>query len=345
LPGPMQVPDHVRPAADRPMFNHRSPQMEDLLAKLEGGCRPLFGTSGDILFLASSGTGSMESAIVNMTSPGDEIIVMVGGTFAQRWGQIAEAYGLKAHLIEVDWRLGPTVSDVDRALSQHPSAATVFMTWSESSTGVLVDLHEIGKLVRSQNKYLVVDAVSGLAVSPLKMDSDSVDAVIAGSQKGLSLPPGLGLVAVSPRAWERTERSKTARFYWDWKKYKAAVPFTPALTIVFQLDASLEYIQNLGLERFFTRKAYVADKIRELVRQSDLEIYAQRPGNGITAIVAREGFDIGGFKRRLETDFGIQIAGGLGALKGKTFRIGHVGHVTDDELEYFIQSFKKCLAD
>ncbi len=190
----MQVPDHVRPAADRPMFNHRSVQMDEFLVKLETGCRPLFGTSGNVLFLASSGTGSMESAIVNMTSPGDEIIVIVGGTFAQRWTQISEAYGVKAHSVDVDWRKGATVAEVAKALEQHPKAEVVFITWSESSTGVLIDLDEIGKLVRSQNKFLVADAVSGLAVSPLQMDTWQVDAVIVGSQKGLMIPPGLGLL-------------------------------------------------------------------------------------------------------------------------------------------------------
>src|SRR5205085_8814137 len=155
LPGPMQVPDVVRAAGDRPLFNHRSPQMLDLWAKLESGCKPLFGTRGDVIFLASSGTGAMESAVVNLTTPGDEIIVVVGGTFAMRWADIAKAYGVTAHIAEVDWRRGATLAEVDAALKQRPNAQVVFHTWSESSTGVLNDLPEIGKLVRSQNKVFV----------------------------------------------------------------------------------------------------------------------------------------------------------------------------------------------
>jgi len=164
LPGPMQVPDHVRAAGDRPLFSHRSPQMDSLLAKLEEGCRPLFGTKGDIIFLASSGTGAMESAIANLTSPGDEIIVVVGGSFAGRWSQIAEAYGLTVRAVDVDWRRGASLADIENALKQWPKAEVVFHTWSESSTGVLNDISEIGKLVRSQNKVFVADAISGLAL-------------------------------------------------------------------------------------------------------------------------------------------------------------------------------------
>ncbi len=343
LPGPMQVPDHIRSAADRPMFNHRSVQMDVFLARLETGCRQLFGTDGDVLFLASSGTGSMESAMVNMTSPGSEIIVVVGGTFAQRWSDIGEAYGLQVHAVHVDWRRGASVSQVDAALKEFPGAESVFMTWSESSTGVLTELDRIGELIRSQNKYLVVDAVSGLAVSPLMMDAWNVDVVIAGSQKGLMLPPGLAVVAVGRRAWDLVTRSKSPRFYWDWKKYKGTSPFTPAITILFQLDASLDYIQGQGHDRFFARKAQVAATVRGLMTATGLETYAHNPGNGITAVIAPGKFDIPAFKLRLENDYGIQIAGGLCPLQRTTFRIGHVGFVTDEELEYFTKSFTSSL--
>src|SRR5262245_21141457 len=175
LPGPMQVPDVVRVAGDRPLFNHRSPQMLELLAKLEAGCRPLFGTKSNVIFVASSGTGAMESAVVNLTSPGDEVIVIVGGTFATRWVDIGKAYGLTVRSIDVDWRRGATLAEVEAGLKQWPNAQVIFHTWSESSTGVLNEMTEVGKLVRSQNKLLVADGVSGLAVSPMSMDDWSID--------------------------------------------------------------------------------------------------------------------------------------------------------------------------
>jgi aspartate aminotransferase-like enzyme len=341
----MQVPDAVRAAGDRPLFNHRSQQMQDLLAKLQTGCRPLFGTKGDVLFLASSGTGAMESAVVNLTSPGDEIIVVVGGTFAARWADIGKAFGLTVHIVEVDWRKGATTAEVEAGMKQWPNAQVVFHTWSESSTGVLNDMADVGKLVRSQNKILAVDAVSGLGVSPMSMDDWNIDAVVVGSQKGLMVSPGLGLVAVGARARERNERAKSPRFYFDWKKLTGTVPFTPALSLLFELDGALDFFHSQGVDEIFARRAQVAERIRDLVRQSGMEIYALKPGNGITGVIPPKGFDIAALRRRLENDFGIQISGGLGRVKDMIFRIGHVGHATDEEVDYFIQSFRRCVAD
>ena len=344
LPGPMQVPDQVQIAGNRPLFNHRSPQMLELLARLETRCQPLFGTSGNVLFLASSGTGAMESAVVNLTSPGDEVLVVVGGTFSARWADIAKAYGLTVHTVDADWRRGASFADVESALSQWPNTQVVFHTWSESSTGVLNDMAEIGKLVRSQNRLYVADAVSGLAVSPMNMDAWNIDAVVVGSQKGLMVSPGLGVVAVGSRAWEKSQRAKTPRFYFDWQKLKGTVPFTPALSLLFELDGSLEFIHAQGLEGIFSRRRQVADRIRDLVRRSGMEVYALKPGNGITGVIPPKGFDMAALRRRLENDFGIQIAGGLGKVKDTIFRIGHVGHVTDEELDYFVDSFERCLS-
>ena len=339
----MQVPDEIRIAGDKPLFNHRSPQMFDLVSRLEAGCRPLFGTSADIIFLAASGSGTMESAIVNLTSPGDEILVVVGGTFAERWSHISKAFGLTARIVEADWRTGVSTPQVKHALEQWPEAKIVFLTWSESSTGVLIDLDEIGKLVRSHGKILVADAVSGLAVSPMKMDDWCVDVVVAGSQKGLMLPPGLGVVAINSRAWDQSKRATLPRFYWDWAKYKSNIPFTPATSLLFQLEAALEFIRAHGLANIFERRAEVAAIIRNLVTQSGMEIYAKKPGNGITGVIPPSGFNSAALIRRLESDFGIQIAEGLGAIQKTTFRIGHVGHVSNEELDYFIQSFRTCL--
>ena len=345
LPGPMQVPDQIRAAGERPLFSHRSRPMLDLQEQLEAGCRPLFGTQSDVLFLAASGSGAMESAVVNLTSPGDEILVVIGGTFSERWKNIAEGYGLTVRVADVDWRQGATLEDIQTALDKWPSAKVVFITWSESSTGVLIDLDKIGKLVRSQGKILVADAVSGLAVSPMEMDDWNVDAVVVGSQKGLMLPPGLGVVAIGPRAWEKQAASKTPRFYFDWSKYKGAVPFTPALSLLFQLEASLHFIHAQGKEAIFARRAEVANRIRALVRKSEMEIYARRPGNGITGVIPFAGFDIEGLIRRLDNEFGIQIGEGQGQIKKTTFRIGHVGYLTDEELDYFTDCFETCVRE
>jgi len=343
LPGPMQLPDRVREAGDRPLFSHRSAPMESLFFKLEEQLKPIFGTAGDVIFMTCSGTGAMEAAVVNLTSPGEEIIVTVGGVFAARWSRIAEAYGLTVRTVEVDWRRGAAVADIDFALKQWPKAEVVFHTWSESSTGVLNDMAEFGQRVRSQNKIFVVDAVSGVAVSPMKMDEWAIDAAVAGSQKGLMLPPGLGITALGPRAWQKRARSKTPRFYWDWQKYFRMQAFTPATSLFFQLEASLDYIHEQGLEKLFERRLEVADRVRDLVRRSGMEIYALKPGNGITGVIPPKGFDIAALRRKLDSEYGIQIGEGLGKIQNTTFRIGHVGHLTDEEVDYFIESFKHCL--
>ena len=262
LPGPMQIPDRVVQAAERPLFFHRSPEYMEFRARLESRVQPLFGTSSDILFLSSSGTGAMESAIVNMTSPGSEIIVMVGGAFAERWAAIGDAFGLKVHRADVDWRQGPSADDVRRAMKQWPDASVIYLTWSESSTGVLTDLAAIGQAVRDQNKWLVADAVSGLAVSPLDMEGWNIDAVVVGSQKGLMLPPGLGLVAIGPRAWERSKTARSPRFTWDWSSYIGKVPVTPPLSLMHQLDAALDLIDDMGPGGVYKRRAAVASRIR-----------------------------------------------------------------------------------
>ena len=344
LPGPMQVPDSVAEAAKRPLFFHRSSRFTEFRSKLVSRVQPLFGTTSDILFLSASGTGAMESAVVNMTSPGEEIIVVVGGIFAERWTKIAKAYGLTVHIGQVDWRTGAQVEEVRAAMDRWPDASVVFITWSESSTGVLIELDEIGKAVRERDKFFVADAVSGLAVSPMQMDDWGVDVVVVGSQKGLMLPPGLGLVAVGPRAWERNAEAKTQRFYWDWPPYRSEVPVTPALSIMFQLEAALDVIDSMGPGGIYGRRARVATRIRQVVRRNGLEIYAKRPGNGITAVIAPEGMDVAALGRRLEEDYSISIAGGQGSLKGKIFRIGHVGQVTDEEVRYFLESFENVLA-
>ncbi len=344
LPGPMQVPDPVAKAAERPLFFHRSPQYMEFRARLESRIQPLFGTTSDILFLSSPGTGAMESAIVNMNSPGDEIIVMVGGAFAERWAAIGEAFGLKVHRAELDWRQGASLDDVHRAMDQWPDASVIYITWSESSTGVLIELDAIGQAVRERNKWIIADAVSGLAVSPLDMDGWKIDSVVVGSQKGLMLPPGLGLVAVGPRAWERSKTARSPRFTWDWSAYIGQVPVTPPLSLMHQLDAALDLIDGMGPAGVYKRRAEVAERIRGLVEGSGMEIFAKRPGNGITGVIAPGSFDIPRFLERLRDEHSILIAGAPGKLNGEIFRIGHVGHLTDEEVGYFSDSFEKALA-
>jgi aspartate aminotransferase-like enzyme len=341
----MQVPDAVAAAAGKPLFFHRSPRFTQFQASLRKRVGPLFGTTrAEILFLSSCGTGAMESAVVNLTSPAEEVIVMVGGVFAERWVAIGKAYGLDVHAVEVDWRAGAAIDDVTRAMDRWPGARVVFVTWSESSTGVLIDLEGMGAAVRDRNKFLVADAVSGLAVSRLDMDDWQVDTVVSGSQKGLMMPPGLGLVAVGPRALEHSRSCRSPRFTWDWASYLEKVPVTPPLSLMHQLNAALDLMDAMGEGGLYRRRREVANTIRDLVRDAGLELYAKNCGDGITAVVVPHGMDTARFQHRLEDEYSILIEGGPGRLSGKILRIGHVGHLTDEELQYFCESFPKALA-
>lgn len=340
LPGPMQVPESVARAGSRPLFFHRSPRFIEFQDRLRRRIQPLFGTSSArVVFLSACGTGAMESALVNVTSPGEEVIVMVGGAFAGRWVEIGRAFGLAVHPVEVDWPTGATGQDVAAAMDRFPAARVVCVTWSESSTGVLIDLESIGTAVRERGGLLLADAVSGLAVSPLDIDRWHADVVVSGSQKGLMMPPGLGVVALSDRAFEWSSSAASPRFTWDWRPYFESVPVTPPLSLMHQLDAALDIIEGMGLPAFYARRHEVAETIRRLVTGAGLELYARRPGDGITAVVAPGTMDIARFRKRLEDDYGIVIGGGQGRTAGEVFRIGHVGAVDDDELAYFSRSF------
>lgn len=344
LPGPMQVPDAVARAAAKPLFFHRSQRFMEFQDALRSRIRPLFGSvDADIVFLSACGTGAMESAVVNMSSPGDEVLVMVGGAFAERWTAIGKAFGLTVHSAEVDWRIGATIDDVTHAMDRWPGSSVIFVTWSESSTGVLMDLRAIGAAIRERGKFLVADAVSGLAVSPLEMDKWNVDAIVSGSQKGLMMPPGLGVVAIGRRAMERSRSSTSARLTWDWAPYLDGVPVTPPISLLHQLNAALDVMDAFGPNGLYDHHREVARTIRNLVTNLGLEIYAIHPGDGITAVLAPDGMNLDRFRKILEDDFSILIAGGQGRLDGKIFRIGHVGHLTDKELQYFCDSFEDAI--
>jgi aspartate aminotransferase-like enzyme len=281
--------------------------------------------------------------MVNLTSPGTGIIVMVGGAFARRWSSIGKAFGLAVHEYDVDWRQGPGLDDVVQAMDRWPDAEVVFLTWSESSTGVTVDLEEIGRLIRARGRYLAVDAVSGLGVSPFEMDRWSVDAVVASSQKGLMMPAGLGVVAVNERALDRSRDSRSPRFTWDWIPYLERVPVTPPLGLMNQLAAALNLIERQGLDAVYQRRERVARAVRERVGDWGFGVFARNPGNGITAANTPPEMDVESFRRRLEQDFGIVVAEGqIPDTPG--FRIGHVGHLTDDELAYFLESVPRALS-
>ena len=297
-------------------------------------------TKNPVMPFAASGTGAMEACVVNLFSPGDEVLVTICGYFSERWADICEAYGLTVHRLVSSWGEPVNPKELEVKLKRHGHYAGVLTVFSETSTGIENDIEGIGNLVRATPSLLVVDGISGVAALPFRMDAWGVDAVAVGSQKGLMIPPGLAFVALSAKARNRLSSSKATRFYFSFAKALKALetdalpntPFTPAVSLVRQLHAALTSIEREGLANVCKRTARLGAATRAAIEALGLKLLpAKNFSNVVTVVDCKQGPDPGEVIKRLQETFGISIVGGHGKLKGKIFRIGHVGHV--DELD------------
>ena len=328
-PGPTPIPAEVALQMAEPIIHHRTPQFQKIFKEVLENLRRLFQTKNDILLFASSGTGAMEAVVANLLSPGDKVIVVKGGKFGERWAEICLTYGLKVIAIDVQWGKAVEPVRIEEALDETIKA--VFTTLCETSTGTLNDIQSIGEIVKKSEAVLVVDAISGLAADELQTDSWNVDVVVGGSQKGLMLPPGLSFVSVSERAWNLVE-NKSPSYYFNFKKYKAALPkpdtpFTPAISLIIGLRESLRLIEEEGLRNVFLRHQQLAAATRAGVQEIGLELFSQRPSNALTAVKAPAGINSSKLVSVMRDKFKVWIADGQGELKGKIFRIAHLGYM------------------
>ncbi len=334
LPGPSPVPPRVQRAASRAMIDHRGAEFAQLLARTQEGLRQLFGTREDVIALAGSGTAAMEAAVANLVSPGEPVLVLVGGKFGERWAELATAYGADVRPLPYPWGEGVDPEALRQALARQPEVRVVFATQNESSTAVFNDVPAIATVCRQHGALCVVDAVSSLGGAPMEMDAWGVDAVVAGSQKCLMLPPGLSFIALSPRAWAKAAESRSPRFYFDLRAYrellpKGETPYTPAVSLYFALDEALAMIQEEGLENTFQRHRLLQQMVRQGVAAMGLELLvAERWASPtVTAVKAPPGVEVSGLRKGLNRR-GVIVAGGQGAMRGKIFRIGHMGYTT-----------------
>ena len=332
-PGPVPVPPEVLLAQGSPILYHRGPGYGDLLRRVTENLKTLYKTSNDVLTFASSGTGGLESAVANCFSPGDRVVVPVAGYFGERFAKISEAYNLDVRTIDYEW--GETVdpADVEAALAEAPTKG-VLVQQSETSTGVIHDVEAIAKVVAPTDALMIVDAVSSLGAVPFDADGWKIDVAVAGSQKALSASPGLAFVAISGAAWAATETSTNPRFYFDWRVTKASYelknpenPYTPAIHLVMGLDAALERYFDEGQEAALARSKRLSEGVKEGVRALGLDLFGVHPERAwtVTAIKAPEGIDGNELVAKVRADYGIILAPGQGPLKGKVFRIGHLG--------------------
>ena len=329
-PGPTPVPPEVLAATAEPMLHHRGPDFRIVYERTLGRLKEVFRTENDVLLFAASGTGTMESALVNLCSPGDRVCVVTAGAFGERWAAIAGALGCEVDRLAYDWGDSPSADDLASRLAER-EARVVLMTQSETSTGVVADVRSLAAAAGQGGAVSVVDAVSSLGAVPLETDGWSVDVVVSGSQKALMSPPGLALVSVSQRA--RDARGTLPRFYFDWERTRKAqeildAAFTPAVSLVRGLDVALGLLLDAGLEAAFERHVRLGRACREGIKAMGLELFSPDDDSAavVTAVRMPEGVDAGALLLLLRDRHGVTLAPGQGPLKGKIFRIGHIGY-------------------
>lgn len=354
IPGPTPVPEKVLLAMAQHPIGHRSGDFSKIIAEINQGLKWLHQTKNEVLSLTVSGTGAMEAGIINFLSPGDRVLVGSNGKFGDRWAQISEAFGLKVDRITAEWGKPLDTEEFRTQLTAdtNKEIKAVIVTHSETSTGVLNDLETINKYVKEHGEALIiVDAVTSLGAYNVPIDEWDLDVVASGSQKGYMIPPGMGFVAVSDRAWKAYETAKLPRFYMDLGKYKKAnakdsTPFTPPVNLMYGLQASLQMMQREGLENIFARHERLTQATRAAIKALGLNLLAADDcaSTAATAVAPSsvEAEQIRGIMRK---KYDIALAGGQDHLKGKIFRIGHLGFVSDRDILTAISCLEATLIE
>jgi aspartate aminotransferase-like enzyme len=354
VPGPTPVPPEVMAAQAAPMINHRGPEFSAIMKRVTPRLQYFFQTATPVLTFPASGTGGQECAVVNVFSPGDHVVSLIIGNFGTRLAKIAEAYGLQVTRIEFAWGEAADPAVVEARLKEVAPYRGVLMTHNETSTGVTNDIQTLAALVRrlSPDALVIVDAVSSLSAVPLEMDQWDLDVVFTGSQKGWMIPPGLMMIAASERAWEAHKTAKLPRFYFDWTSTRKALetvwqhPMTPPVSLFYALDVALEMMLAEGREEIFARHARAGEYIRGRAKALGLDLLAtdlRYASNTVTAIKTPAGIDTKALLNKLSNDDHIVLADGQDHMKGKIFRIGHLGYFTEADLAQAMDAVEKHL--
>ena len=332
-PGPTPIPPEVSAAGALPIIHHRTPEFGEVFTRVNENLKRIFLTENDIFTYAASGTGAFEGAIQNLFSPGEKVLVVNNGNFGNRWVKMSRAFGLAVTELKYDWGVKADNEEVADALANDPQIKAAMCVLSETSTGTVNDIEGFARA--AGNVISVVDAVSGLGACPLRTDEWGVDVVVAGSQKALMTPPGLGFVSVSERAMRAHEESTMPRYYFDWtaakKAYQKNPPqtaWTPAVSLIIQLDLALQQLLEEGLENVFERHVLLGRAARAGIKGMGLGLFGpdEDMNSAVTAAYVPEGVDGKQLVRLMYREHGIQVAGGQGPMEGRIFRIGHCGY-------------------
>jgi aspartate aminotransferase-like enzyme len=351
-PGPTPVPPEVLAAAAEPVLHHRGPDFREVMLRCLARLREVYRTEHDVLLFTASGTGAFESAVANLVSPGDRVLVLSAGNFGERWAAMTKAYAADLMHVRLAWGETPDADDLRSALADSGDIRVVYLVHSETSTGVVADVQSLAAAAKEAGALVVVDAVSSLGAVPLETDAWGIDVVVSGSQKALMCPPGLAFASVSAAALEAATRATSPRFVLEWERTRVAqakldAPFTPAVSLVNALDVALGLLLEEGLQAAFDRHAALGRACREGAKAMGLELFSPDEDRSavVTAIRAPDGVDGAEIVAALRDRFGITIASGQGELRGKIFRIGHIGWFDVFDITTALAALELALAD
>lgn len=349
-PGPTMVPELVSLDMAAPIMHHRTDEFSQILEFCQAKLQELFQTKNPVLMITSSGSGAMEGAVSSVLSTTTPTLVVRGGKFGERWGELCEAYGVPMIPLDVTWGESVTPERMEQALREHPEVKAVCMTQSETSTGALADVKALTAIVKEHGALAIVDTITGLGVHEFRFDDWNVDVAVTGSQKGLMLPPGLAFAAVSDAAWEAAAKSDLPSYYLSYKKHrksweKKTTPFTPAISLLVGLAASLDMLLEDGLDALWARHQRLADAMRAAAKSLGLPIFPRVPANIQTVVALPPELNYKKIAAALYDTYGMKAAGGQEELDGKILRIAHFGYVDDGDLVAAVSFLERALLD
>lgn len=346
-PGPVPLPPEVLDVLALPMEHHRTPEFIALFARVLENLRQVFATNERAFIHTSTGSGGMESALVNCISPGDHVVAVVSGKFGERWADMAETFGARVTRVSVAWGRVVQVEDVRRAMT--PETVAVITQACETSTGVLHPIRELAQVVSPTKALFIVDAITALGALPMPMDEWDIDVMIGGSQKAFMLPTGLSFIAFSKKAWARVETCKTPRFYFDIRAERDANEkgesyFSTPVTHIRALDAVLKIFLDRGMHKVHERIAALSRATLVAAREMGLQVLSEVPSPSVTALLVPEGVDSQKVRSHMEKTAGVIVMGGQDQLKTKIVRIGHMGAISDEDMVVTLRSLVQAIA-
>ena len=351
-PGPTPVPPQVLAALALPIVHHRSPDFRPTYRQVLERLKEVYRTSGEVLLYTASGTAGLESVVANLTSPGDRVVAVSAGYFGERWAEIATAYGCEVEHLAYEWGENPSADDLTKRLAELGGASAVLVTQSETSTGVVCDVRAFAMAAKEAGALIAVDAISSLGAVPCETDEWGLDSVVSGSQKALMSPPGLMMVSASDAAWKARAGAAAPRFYLDWERTREAqksldAAFTPAVSIVVGLNVALGLILERGLEAAFDEHVRLGRACREGVKAMGLELFSPDDDSSAVVTTVRVPDSVDGSRLLLDLRdrFGITLAPGQGPLKGKVFRVGHLGYYDVFDITTALAGIELALAE